>query len=134
MDLLVAMGYGGSRADAGHAVGRSADVGIDGIINEDRLGLDRVYIQAKRWADTFGRPAVQTFAGSLEGNRARKGVLITTSRFSQDAIHYTERIEKRIVLIDGERLAQLMIEHGVGISLTHTFHPHRVDTAYFDEE
>ena len=96
VDLLVAIGYGGSRKDAGQAVGRSGDDGIDGIIKEDKLGLDVVYIQAKRWDATVGRPAVQEFAGSLEGHRARKGVLITTSRFSQDAKEYVGRIEKRL--------------------------------------
>ena len=105
VDLLVAMGYGGSRADAGQAVGGSGDGGIDGIIKEDRLGLDFVYVQAKRWDQTVGRPLVQAFAGSLEGQRARKGVFITTSAFSKDAQDYVTRIEKRIVLIDGETLA-----------------------------
>jgi restriction system protein len=114
VDLLVAMGYGGSRKDAGQAVGQSGDGGIDGTIKEDRLGLDVVYIQAKRWEGTVGRPIVQAFAGSLEGLRARKGVLITTSQFSQDAKDYVTRIEKKIVLIDGEELTDLMIDHGLG--------------------
>ncbi len=116
VDLLVAMGYGGSRKDAGQAVGQSGDGGIDGIIKEDRLGLDVVYVQAKRWDGTVGRPVVQAFAGSLEGQRARKGVLITTSQFSQDARDYVSRIEKKIVLIDGEQLAQLMIDYGIGVA------------------
>jgi restriction system protein len=105
IDLLVAMGYGGSIEDAGRAVGRAGDGGIDGIIKEDKLGLDFVYVQAKRWANTVGRPIVQAFAGSLEGVRARKGVLITTSYFSQDALEYVQKIEKRIVLVDGKQLA-----------------------------
>ena len=96
VDLLVAMGYGGSKADAGQAVGQSGDGGIDGIINEDKLGLDVVYIQAKRWEGTVGRPVVQAFAGSLEGHRAKKGVLITTSQFSQDARDYITKIEKKV--------------------------------------
>ena len=104
VDLLVALGYGGSRHDAGQAVGQSGDGGIDGIIKEDKLGLDAVYIQAKRWETTVGRPIVQAFAGSLEGQKARKGVVITTSQFSQEAKEYANRIEKKIVLIDGEQL------------------------------
>nr|WP_017552374.1 restriction endonuclease [Heyndrickxia coagulans] len=110
VDLLVAMGYGGTHADAGQAIGRTGDDGIDGIIKEDKLGLDVIYIQAKRWEGSVGRPVVQAFAGSLEGNRARKGVLITTSRFTEEAKDYVKRIEKKIVLIDGETLAELMID------------------------
>ena len=134
VDLLVAMGYGGSRADAGQAVGRSGDGGIDGIIKEDRLGLDFVYVQAKRWDQTIGRPAVQAFAGSLEGQRARKGVFITTSTFSRDAEDYVTRIEKRIVLLGGEQLAQLMIDYGIGVADVATFHVKRVDADYFGDE
>ena len=117
VDVLVAMGYGGSLKDAGRAVGQSGDGGIDGIIKADRLGLDAIYIQAKRWEATVGRPVVQAFAGSLEGQRARKGVLITTSQFSREARDYVSRIEKKIVLIDGAELAQLMIDYIV-------HHPH----------
>ena len=134
VDLLVAMGYGGSRADAGQAVGRSSDGGIDGIIKEDKLGLDVVYIQAKRWEGTVGRPVVQAFAGSLEGQRARKGVLITTSQFSQDARDYVTRIEKKIVLIDGELLAQLMIDHCIGVAEVASYVVKKADLDYFDEE
>ncbi len=134
VDLLVAMGYGGSRKDAGQAVGQSGDGGIDGTIKEDRLGLDVVYIQAKRWEATVGRPIVQAFAGSLEGLRARKGVLITTSQFSQDAKDYVTRIEKKIVLIDGEELTHLMIDHGVGVAEVASYTVKRVDIDYFDEE
>ena len=133
VDLLVAIGYGGSRKDAGQAVGRSGDDGIDGIIKEDKLGLDVVYIQAKRWEATVGRPTVQEFAGSLEGHRARKGVLITTSRFSQDAKEYVERIEKKIVLIDGEQLTQLMIDHKIGVTGVSSYVVSRVDSDYFEE-
>ncbi len=134
VDLLVAMGYGGSRKDAGQAVGQSGDGGIDGIIKEDKLGLDVVYIQAKRWEGTVGRPVVQAFAGSLEGQRARKGVLITTSQFSQDAKDYVSRIEKKIVLIDGEQLAQLMIDHGIGVAEVATYTVKKMDLDYFGEE
>jgi restriction system protein len=134
VDLLVAMGYGGSRRDAGRAVGQSGDDGIDGIIKEDKLGLDAVYIQAKRWENTVGRPVVQSFAGSLEGQRARKGVLITTSQFSQEARDYVGRIERKIVLIDGEQLAELMIDYGVGVSEVATYTVKRVDLDYFEEE
>ncbi len=134
VELLVAMGYGGSRQDAGQAVGQARDGGVDGIIKEDKLGLDAVYIQAKRWESTVGRPVVQEFAGSLEGHRARKGVLITTSTFSQDAKEYVTRIEKRIVLIDGEQLAQLMIEHGIGVTEVANYSVKRVDQDYFGEE
>lgn len=134
VDLLVAMGYGGSKKDAGQAVGGSGDGGVDGTIKEDKLGLDVVYIQAKRWKDNVGRPTVQAFAGSLDGVRAKKGVLITTSRFSDDARKYADRIEKRIVLIDGEQLAQLMIDHGVGVTEVASYAVKRIDLDYFGEE
>lgn len=134
VDLLVAMGYGGSRKDAGQAVGQSGDGGIDGIIKEDRLGLDVVYIQAKRWEGTVGRPVVQAFAGSLEGQRARKGVLITTSQFSQDAKDYVSRIEKKIVLVDGEQLAQLMIDYSIGVNEVTRYTVKKIDLDYFGEE
>ncbi len=134
VDLLVTMGYGGSRQDAGEAIGASGDGGIDGIIKEDRLGLDAIYIQAKKWEGTVGRPIVQAFAGSLEGQRARKGVLITTSQFSQDARTYVDRIEKRIVLLDGEQLAQLMIDHGVGVAEVASYVVKKVDLDYFGVE
>ncbi len=134
VDLLVAMGYGGSRNDAGQAIGMSGDEGIDGIIKEDRLGLDVVYIQAKRWEGTVGRPTVQSFAGSLEGQRARKGVLITTSQFSKDAQEYVGRIEKRIVLVDGEQLAQFMIDFGIGVAEVGTYTVKKVDSDFFGDE
>ncbi len=133
IDLLVAMGYGGSRQDA-EAVGRSGDGGIDGIIKEDKLGLDVVYVQAKKWEGTVGRPTVQAFAGSLEGQRARKGVLITTSQFSPEAKEYVNRIEKRIVLMDGEQLAQFMIDHNLGVTEVASYVVKKVDLDYFGEE
>ena len=133
VDLLVAMGYGGSLKDAGQAVGRTGDDGVDGIIKEDRLGLDAVYIQAKRWAAVVGRPELQAFAGSLEGHRARKGVFIATSQFSKEAREYVTRIEKRIVLIDGEQLAQLMIDFSVGVTEVDTYKVKKLDRDYFDE-
>jgi restriction system protein len=133
VDLLVAMGYGGSRADAGRAVGQSGDGGIDGIIKEDALGLDAVYLQAKRWDNTVGRPVVQAFAGSLEGARARKGVLITTSNFSADARDYVRMIEKRIVLIDGDELTKLLVQHGVGVAERARYQVYRLDEEYFGQ-
>ncbi|MEZ5438578.1 MAG: restriction endonuclease [Lysobacteraceae bacterium] len=132
VDVLVAMGYGGSREGAGKTVGRSGDGGIDGVINEDRLGLDVVYIQAKRWEGTVGRPVVQAFAGSLEGVRANKGVLITTSGFSSDADVYVRQISKKIVLIDGKQLAKFMIQYNVGVSVEARYEVKRVDSDYFD--
>lgn len=134
VDLLVAMGYGGSRKDAGERVGRSGDGGIDGVIKEDRLGLDFIYLQAKRWEGTVGRPVVQAFAGALEEQKARRGVLITTSTFSQDAYRYVGRIEKRIVLIDGEQLTQLMIDYNVGVSEEQSYTVKKIDADYFGEE
>jgi restriction system protein len=134
VDLLVTMGYGGSRKDAGQAVGQSRDGGIDGIIKEDRLGLDFVYIQAKRWDATVGRPVVQTFAGSLMAKKARKGVLITTSQFSQDAKDYVNEIEMKIVLIDGDHLAQLMIDHGIGVTQVANYTIKKIDLDYFGDE
>jgi len=133
VDLLVAMGYGGSRRDAGLAVGKSGDGGIDGVIKEDRLGLDQVYVQAKRWQGPVGQPVVREFAGSLEGHRARKAVLITTSHFTKDAYEYVGRIEKRIVLIDGPQLAAFVIEHGVGVVEKETYRLRRLDEDYFEK-
>jgi restriction system protein len=134
VDLLVTMGYGGSRQDAGRAIGRSGDGGIDGIINEDRLGLDVIYIQAKRWESTVGRPEIQKFAGALQGHRARKGVFITTSSFSREALDYAGMIESRVILIDGDQLAKLMVDHDVGVSTVGTYEVKRVDSDYFSEE
>jgi restriction system protein len=130
--LLVSMGYGGSIEDAGRAVGKFGDEGIDGIIKEDKLGLDSVYIQAKKWESVVGRPSVQAFAGSLEGHRARKGVMLTTSGFSQDAKDYV-KIEKKIILIDGKQLAQLMIEHNVGAAVTKSYTLKKLDQDFFED-
>ena len=123
-----------SRKDAGEAIGQSGDGGIDGIIKEDKLGLDSIYIQAKRWNGTVGRPVVQAFAGSLEGQRAKKGIMISTSQFSQDAKDYVTRIEKKIILIDGEQLAQYMIDNNVGVAEMVNYSVKRIDLDYFDEE
>lgn len=134
VDLLVKMGYGGNRQDAGRALGKSGDGGIDGIINEDQLGLDVIYIQAKRWEGTVGRPEIQKFAGALQGQRARKGVFITTSNFSKEALEYASMIESKIILIGGERLAALMAEHNVGVSIVGQYEVKKIDSDYFDEE
>jgi restriction system protein len=133
VDLLVAMGYGGSHKDAGKALQKSHDSGIDGIIKEDKLGLDVIYIQAKRWENTVGRPEIQAFAGSLEGYRAKKGVFITTSDFSKQAYDYIQRIEKKIILIDGNMLTELMIDHNVGVSEVERYILKKIDTDYFEE-
>lgn len=135
VDLLVKMGYGGSRRDAGRAIGKSGDGGIDGIIKEDKLGLDIVYIQAKRWDNTVvGRPEIQKFVGALHGQRARKGVFITTSRFSQEARQYVSIIDSKIVLIDGQELAQLMIDNHVGVSTVSIYEIKKIDSDYFTDE
>lgn len=134
VELLLAMGYGGSMSDAGSAVGQSGDGGIDGIIKEDRLGLDAVYIQAKRWEGTVGRPLVQAFAGGLDGRRARKGVMITTSQFSKEAYDFVASIEKRIVLVDGEKLAEYMMDYGIGVTEIVSYSVRRIDSDYFSEE
>jgi restriction system protein len=134
VELLVKMGYGGTRKDAGQAIGQSGDEGIDGIIKEDRLGLDAIYIQAKRWDQTVGRPEIQKFAGALQGVRARKGIFITTSDFSKEAEEYAERIESKIVLIDGEQLWNLLIDYGLGVSTVASYEVKKVDNDYFSEE
>ncbi len=133
VDLLVAMGYGGSRSGVATAIGKSGDGGIDGVINEDKLGLDVVYVQAKRWQDSVGRPVVQAFTGSLEGQRASKGVLITTSNFTKEAMEFVKFIGKRIVLIDGQTMAGYMIDHDVGVTRAATYVVKRIDNDYFDE-
>jgi restriction system protein len=134
VELLVAMGYGGSREDASAVVGGGGDEGIDGIIKADRLGLDTIYIQAKRWKESVGRPEIQRFAGALQGQRARKGVFITTSTFTADARSYTANLQTNIVLIDGPQLAQLMLENGIGVAMTGTVKLLRLDEDYFVEE
>jgi restriction system protein len=131
--LLVLMAYGGSLQDAGRAIGRTADEGIDGIINEDRLGLDVVCVQTKRSATTIGRPEIQQFAGALAGKRARKGVFITTSGFSAKARASVGSIESKIALISGEQLADFMFEHNVGVALVSTYEVKKVDADFFDE-
>ena len=133
VDLVVRMGYGGSRKDAGEALGRSGDEGIDGIIKEDPLGLDIIYLQAKRWEGSVGRPEIQKFAGALQGQRARKGIFITTSTFTADALEYTSRIETKIILIDGSRLSKLMFDHGVGVATASNYEVKRIDSDYFTE-
>lgn len=134
VELLLKMGYGGSRHDAGRAIGRSGDGGIDGIINEDRLGLDSIYLQAKRWDGPVGRPEIQKFAGALAEHRARKGVFITTSSFTKEALASATKHDARIVLIDGEKLATLTIDHGLGVTLEASYEVKRIDSDYFAEE
>jgi restriction system protein len=134
VEVIVKMGYGGSRQDAGKAVGKSGDGGIDGIIKEDKLGLDAIYIQAKRWDNTVGRPEIQKFVGALTGQRARKGLFITTADYSADAIEFVSRIDTKVVLINGETLAQLMIDHNVGVSTTAVYDLKKIDSDYFTEE
>lgn len=133
VELLVKMGYGGSRRDAGERIGQTGDGGIDGIIKEDRLGLDAIFIQAKRWQGTVGRPEIQKFVGALQGQRAKKGVFITTSSYTADATDYVSRIDTKVVLIDGKRLADLMIDFDVGVSAAATYIVKRIDSDYFEE-
>lgn len=134
LDVLVAMGYGGSREEAATVTQKSNDEGIDGLINEDRLGLDRIYVQAKKWAETIGRPQIQSFVGALAGRHAHKGVFITTSDFSAGALAYVQSIPQRVILIDGRRLAELMIAHNIGVSRAYIHEVKRIDTDYFGEE
>ncbi len=135
VDLLVAMGYGGSRKDAGQVIGQVKDGGIDGIIKEDKLGLDAIYLQAKRWGNTVQRQDVQGFAGALMGKKARKGIMIATSNFSLLAREYASSIDNlKIILIDGEQLAQLMIDHDVGVSEESRYIVKKIDLDYFDDE
>ena len=130
---MIAMGYGGSKVDAGKALGQTGDEGVDGIIKEDRLGLDVIYLQAKRWEGTVGRPEIQRFVGALHGKRAKKGVFITTGTFSGEAVGYVEHIDPKVVLIDGRRLAELMTDFDVGVNTWATYSVKRVDSDYFDE-
>lgn len=133
VDLLIKMGYGGTREDAGEAIGRSGDGGIDGIIKEDPLGLDTIYLQAKRWdaSNGVGRPEIQRFAGALQGRGSKKGVFITTSFFTREAYDYARTPGINIVLIDGERLVQLMIDHGLGVTVAVAYAINRIDSDYF---
>lgn len=134
VELLVAMGYGGSMKDAGQAIGRSGDEGIDGIIKEDILGLDMIYLQAKRWENTVTRPEIQKFVGSLHGQQASKGVFITTSSFSDGAKEYVQKIDKKVILIDGEELTEYMFTYNIGVNHEVTFIIKKVDEDYFGEE
>lgn len=133
VDLLFAMGYGGSRAEAALVTQKTNDEGIDGVINEDRLGLDVIYIQAKRWQSNVGRKEIQNFVGALAGKHANKGVFITTSEFVSSAVDYAKSVQHKVVLIDGQRLAELMIEYNVGVSIVRNIAIKRVDSDYFDE-
>jgi restriction system protein len=134
IDLLVAMGYGGSREEAARVTKASGDEGIDGVINEDRLGLDIIYVQAKRWQDTVGRKEIQSFVGALAGKKAQKGIFITTSAFKNTAIEYAKDVQQKVILIDGERLADLMIEHNIGVAPSHSYDIKHVDSDYFDQD
>lgn len=134
LDLLVGMGYGGSREEAARVTKASNDEGIDGLINEDRLGLDVIYIQAKRWQDTVGRKEIQSFVGALAGQQAHKGVFITTSEFADTAIAYAKKVSQKVILIDGDRLADLMIQHNIGVSTSHAFIVKHIDGDYFEQE
>ena len=133
VDLLVKMGYGGSRRDAGERIGQTGDGGIDGIIKEDRLGLDAIFIQAKRWQGSVGRPEIQKFVGALQGQRARKGVFITTSWYTAEAIDYASRIDTKVVLLDGKALSALMIDFDIGVAASAAYVVKRIDSDYFEE-
>lgn len=134
VDLMVSMGYGGTRSDASESIGKTGDEGIDGIIKEDRLGLDVIYIQAKRWEGTVGRPEVQKFVGALHGQRAKKGVFITTGRFSNDALDYIKNIDPKVILIDGETLVDFMIDFNLGTTTSTTLEIKKIDSDYFTED
>ena len=133
IDLLFAMGYGGSREEAAKVTQKSSDEGIDGIINEDRLGLDVIYVQAKRWQSNIGRKEIQSFVGALAGKQANKGVFITTSNFVQNALDYARSVSQKVILINGARLAELMIEHNIGVSTVRTIALKRLDSDYFGD-
>jgi len=133
IELLVKMGYGGSLKEAGQVVGKSGDEGIDGIIKEDKLGLDFIYIQAKRWENVVSRPEIQKFAGALLGKKSRKGIFITTSRFSKEAEEYAQSIDAKIILIDGKKLAQLMIEYNLGTTTVNIYEIKKIDQDYFED-
>jgi restriction system protein len=133
LDLLLAMGYGGSREEAATVTQKSGDEGIDGLINEDRLGLDCIYVQAKRWQNSVGSPEIQNFVGALDGKRADKGIFITTSSFSPKAIEYSKSTSKRVILIDGARLAELMVQHNVGVAPAYAYEIKKIDGDYFEE-
>jgi restriction system protein len=134
IDLLLAMGYGGSREEAAQVTKASGDEGIDGVINEDRLGLDVIYLQAKRWQQTVGRKEIQSFVGALAGQQANKGVFITTSEFADTATAYAKKVSQKVILIDGRRLADLMIQHNIGVSTSHSYEVKQIDSDYFEDE
>jgi len=134
VELLLAMGYGGSRKDAGEAIGKSGDGGIDGIIKEDKLGLDVIYLQAKRWENPVGSKEIRNFVGSLVGHKANKGVFITTSSYTKDALEYVKTINHKVILIDGELLTELMIENNIGVSKVQSYEIKKIDLDYFSEE
>ncbi|MGZ3488656.1 MAG: restriction endonuclease, partial [Isosphaeraceae bacterium] len=137
LDVLRAMGYGGTQEDAASRLGQSGDEGVDGVIREDELGLDLIYVQAKRWQNPVGRPEIQKFFGALHGKRANKGVFITTSSFSNEAASFAESVTPRVILVDGKELARLMIEYGVGVASSRAYEIKRIDLDYFavdDEE
>ena len=133
LDLLLAMGYGGSREEAASMTKLSNDEGIDGVINEDRLGLDVIYVQAKRWQNAVGRKEIQSFVGALAGQQAHKGIFITTSDFADTARNYAKNIAQKVILLDGDRLADLMIQHNIGVSLSHAYEIKKIDSDYFEE-
>ena len=135
IDLMLGMGFGGSNKDAGQAIGRSGDGGIDGVIKEDRLGLDLIYIQAKRWnSASVGRPDVQSFVGALSGKFAKKGIFITTSTFTKEAVEYVRGIDSKVILIDGWEMVKLMVEYNIGVSIIAKYEIKKVDSDYFSEE
>ena len=134
LDVLQAIGYGGPREDAAERLGRSGNGGVDGVIREDKLGLDLIYVQAKRWANTVGRPDIQQFVGALNGQRASKGVFITTSTFSRDAIEYADTVNPRVILVDGKHLGELMLDHDVGVTIATRYDIKRIDLDYFGVE
>ncbi len=134
VELLVKMGYGGSRRDAGQAIGKSGDEGIDGIIKEDKLGLDVIYIQAKKWEGVVGRSEIMKFVGALQGQHARKGIFITTSYFTEDAMSYAKKVDSKIILLDGDELSKLMIDHDIGVARMASYDIKRIDSDYFSEE
>jgi restriction system protein len=127
------MGYGGSRKEAAKVTRKVGDEGIDGVINEDRLGLDVIYIQAKRWKNNVGRPDIQNFVGALAGKKANKGIFIATSEFHDNATEYARGLHNKIILIGGRRLAELMIEHNIGVAEEHAYSIKKIDSDYFDE-
>jgi restriction system protein len=134
LDLLLKMGYGGSEIDNSEVTQKSSDEGIDGIIKEDKLGLDKIYIQAKKWENSVGRPEIQKFVGALQGKRAKKGIFITTSEFSKEAHEYVKNLDVAVILIDGEKLSQYMLENELGVTLKHNYKIYSIDNDYFMEE